>query len=88
MYKKIMSHNIVNNKIDVSNLQFEEALDQLKEIMKQLQSNEIKLQDSIAQYEKSIALKNHCEALSNNARVRIEELAQSNASDHDNGSQN
>lgn len=56
--------------------------------MKQLQSNEIKLQDSIAQYERSIALKNHCEALSNNARVRIEELAQSNASDHDNGSQN
>lgn len=81
-----MSHNSSENKLDVNHLQFEEALDQLKEIMKKLQSSEIKLQDSIEQYERSIALKNHCEALLNNARVKIEELTRDVANDNRDGS--
>ena len=68
-------------KIDVSKLQFEEALEQLKEIMKKLQSTEIKLQDAVEQYELSIALKKHCEKLLNEARVKIEELAQNSSNE-------
>ena len=60
------------SKIDnIENLSFEDALERLKLIMKNLQSNEIKLQDAVDQYEMSIALKEHCEKLLSNAKVKI-----------------
>ena len=60
---------------DISNLSFEEALEQLEAIVRTLESGEAKLDDAIGAYERGVALKNHCEAKLGEAKARIEKIA-------------
>ncbi len=59
---------------DIKNLSFEESLNELENIIKKMESGNIKLSDSVAFYERGIQLKNHCEDLLQNAKLKIEKI--------------
>lgn len=62
------------NKIDVSNLTFEQAVTELESIVARLERGDVALADSISIYERGEALKKHCETLLNAAESRIEKI--------------
>ncbi len=59
---------------DIKNLGFEESLAELESIIKKMESGEVKLSDSVAFYERGVALKNHCEEILKNAKLKIEKI--------------
>ena len=62
--------------VDVSNLTFEEALDELRAIVEGLEKGEGKLEAAIESYERGAALKRHCEAKLREAQEKIERIVQ------------
>ena len=59
---------------DISNLSFEQALEQLEKIVSELESGQAPLERSIEIYERGAALKAHCEARLASARLRVEKI--------------
>jgi len=62
-------------KDDITKLNFEESIKQLKEIVERIEQGQIPLQDSLEQYEKGMALINHCRGVLQKAEKRIEKIA-------------
>lgn len=60
--------------VDVKEMSFEQALDELEKIVGKLESGQAPLQESIAIYERGEALKTHCEAQLKTAEARIEKI--------------
>lgn len=62
------------NKSNLEDLSFEDALTELEEIVRQLEQGRGTLDNSISAYERGTLLKKHCEDKLNNARMRVEEI--------------
>ncbi len=61
-------------KINVENLSFEDALEQLEALVRDLEGGKIKLDDAVEAYEKAITLKKFCEEKLKNAQLKIEKI--------------
>lgn len=59
---------------DIKNLSFEESLTELETIIKKMESGDVKLSQSVEFYERGIALKNHCEDILKDAKLKIEKI--------------
>jgi exodeoxyribonuclease VII small subunit len=59
---------------DISQLSFEQALEQLERIVAELESGQAPLERSIEIYERGAALKAHCETRLASARLRVEKI--------------
>ena len=59
---------------DIKNLSFEESLAELETIIKKMESGNVKLSQSVEFYERGIALKNHCEDILKDAKLKIEKI--------------
>ena len=59
---------------DIKNLSFEESLSELDNIIKKMECGEVKLSESVGLYERGIALKNHCEEILRDAKLKIEKI--------------
>ncbi|MBR1545093.1 MAG: exodeoxyribonuclease VII small subunit [Alphaproteobacteria bacterium] len=59
---------------DIKNLSFEESLSELETIIKKMESGDVKLSDSVVFYERGVALKNHCEDILKDAKLKIEKI--------------
>ena len=59
---------------DLKELSFEEAIQQLETIVRELESGRIKLDDAVTAYEKAISLKQLCESKLSAAKLKIEKL--------------
>lgn len=59
---------------DVSQLRFDQALDELRGVVAQLEQGGLPLEDSIALYERGAALHEHCAHLLDGAEARIGRL--------------
>ena len=62
------------NKIDVSKLSFEQALDELEKIVNSLERGDVALDESIKIYEQGEALKSHCATLLKAAEDKVEKI--------------
>ncbi|RLS47089.1 MAG: exodeoxyribonuclease VII small subunit [Planctomycetota bacterium] len=58
----------------ISNLGYEDAMQQLESIVDQLESGAISLEESLKAFERGRALSNHCRAILDNATKRIQTL--------------
>jgi exodeoxyribonuclease VII small subunit len=61
-------------KDDISKLNFEDSIKQLKDIVERIEQGQIPLQDSLEQYEKGMALINHCRGILQEAEKRIDKI--------------
>ena len=59
---------------DIKNLSFEESFTELETIIKKMENGEVKLADSVALYERGMQLKNHCEELLKQSKLKIEKI--------------
>jgi exodeoxyribonuclease VII small subunit len=59
---------------DISDLSFEQALEQLERIVSELESGQAPLERSIDIYARGASLKAHCEAKLQAARLRVEKI--------------
>ena len=66
-------------KDDISKLNFEDSIRQLKAIVEQIEQGEIPLQDSLDQYEKGMTLIKHCRTILQQAEERIEKISKEEA---------
>ncbi|MEM7412514.1 MAG: exodeoxyribonuclease VII small subunit [Myxococcota bacterium] len=62
---------------DLSELEFEGALDSLENVVDRLEAGELSLEEALATYERGVALSRRCEALLSRAERRIDELVTS-----------
>jgi exodeoxyribonuclease VII small subunit len=69
------------HKDDVSKLNFEDSIKQLKAIVEQIEQGEIPLQDSLDQYEKGMTLIKHCRTILQQAEERIEKISREEAAE-------
>lgn len=65
-----------NNKDDLSELSFEEAVKELTGIVGKIEAGDIALQDSLGQYERGMALIKHCQSTLQKAEERIEKITE------------
>lgn len=63
-----------NNNIDVGQLTFERAIEELESIVKRLEDGKVPLEESVAIYERGEALKRRCEELLRQAEARVEKI--------------
>jgi exodeoxyribonuclease VII small subunit len=56
-------------------LPFEEALAGLEEVVQRLEEGDLPLQEVLALYERGMALAGHCQALLDQAELRVTQLA-------------
>ena len=59
---------------DISDLSFEQALDQLEKIVNDLERGDVELEKSIQIYERGEALKKHCAKLLQAAEDKVEKI--------------
>lgn len=64
-----------NQKKDIAELTFEEAIAGLTDIVRKIEQGQIPLQESLDQYEKGMALIKHCRTILQKAEQRIEKIA-------------
>jgi exodeoxyribonuclease VII small subunit len=60
---------------DISKLNFEDAIKQLRTIVDKIEQGQIPLQDSLEQYEQGMALIQHCRRILQKAEKRIEKIS-------------
>ena len=65
-----------NDKNDIADLTFEQAITQLTDIVGKIEQGQIPLADSLGQYEGGMALIKHCRSLLKSAEKRIEKISQ------------
>lgn len=63
-----------NNLVDVRELSFERAIEELETIVKRLEDGKVPLEESVAIYERGEALKRRCEELLRQAEARVEKI--------------
>jgi exodeoxyribonuclease VII small subunit len=73
-----------NTLVDVKNLSFERAIEELETIVKRLEDGKVPLEESVAIYERGEALKRRCEELLRQAEARVEKIT-TDASGHATG---
>jgi exodeoxyribonuclease VII small subunit len=61
-----------------SDLNFEEALDELDHLLEQMESGKLSLEESLSQFEKGIKLTRQCQELLTQAEQKVEILVQKN----------
>jgi len=59
---------------DVTNLPFEQAIEELESIVKRLEEGKVPLEESVAIYERGEALKRRCVELLRQAEARVEKI--------------
>ena len=59
---------------EISELSFEEAMEELENVIRQLETGRIKLDEAVAVYERGVKLKNLCEEKLKTAQSKIEKL--------------
>ena len=64
-----------DDRLDISKMSFEDALEELKEIVSTLESGEGRLDEAIEAYERGASLKRHCEAKLREAQEKIEKIS-------------
>lgn len=60
---------------DINALSFEQAYDELEEVIARLESGELSLEESVMLYERGKQLSARCQALLDNAELRIQKLS-------------
>ncbi|MDI6451475.1 exodeoxyribonuclease VII small subunit [Anaerobaca lacustris] len=60
---------------EISKLNFEDAIKQLRTIVDKIEQGQIPLQDSLEQYEQGMALIQHCRQILQKAEKRIEKIS-------------
>jgi len=63
-----------SNQVDVKQLSFERAIEELESIVKRLEEGKVPLEESVAIYERGEALKRRCEELLRQAEARVEKI--------------
>lgn len=58
----------------MENLTYEQAVKKLEELVLKLEKGEMTLDETVACYDEATKLSGYCEAMLNNAKLRIEEL--------------
>lgn len=59
---------------DITNLTFEQAMQELESIVRKLEGGQVTLEVAINSYERGSALKKHCEAKLQDAKMRVEKI--------------
>jgi exodeoxyribonuclease VII small subunit len=62
------------SEIDVGQLPFERAIEELESIVLRLEDGKVKLEESVAIYERGEALKRRCEDLLRQAEARVQKI--------------
>ena len=60
--------------VDVSQLSFERAIEELESIVRRLEDGKVPLEESVAIYERGEALKRRCEDLLRQAEARVQKI--------------
>lgn len=60
---------------DINALSFERAYDELESVIAKLESGELSLEESVTLYERGKLLSARCQALLDNAELRIQKLS-------------
>jgi exodeoxyribonuclease VII small subunit len=63
-----------NTQVDVKQLSFERAIEELETIVKRLEDGKVPLEESVAIYERGEALKRRCEELLRQAEARVDKI--------------
>jgi exodeoxyribonuclease VII small subunit len=61
--------------IDISQIEFEQAMKELEDIVKVLEEGKSSLKESIALYERGAKLKKHCDNILESAQLRINQIS-------------
>jgi len=64
----------MSEKASIKDLSFEKALGELEDIVRKLESGDIELDASIKLYSKGVELKNHCDEILANAKLKVEKI--------------
>ncbi|GAJ46096.1 exodeoxyribonuclease 7 small subunit [Holospora elegans E1] len=59
----------------LASLSFEAAMKQLEEIVKKFESGGLTLEESVIAYEKGVRLRQYCDELLKNAKLRMEQVS-------------
>ncbi|MCD4830219.1 MAG: exodeoxyribonuclease VII small subunit [Anaerohalosphaeraceae bacterium] len=62
-------------KIDISELSFEDSIKKLTEIVGQIEQGQIKLEDSLDKYSEGMEMIKHCREILQKAEKRIEKIS-------------
>ncbi|WP_295897546.1 exodeoxyribonuclease VII small subunit [uncultured Bartonella sp.] len=76
-----MAEQNVND--DVSQMSFEQALDQLEKIVEKLERGDVALEESIRIYERGEALKTRCDKLLKEAENKVDKIRLSRSGEPD-----
>lgn len=60
--------------MDIDNLSYEQAYEQLEAVIADLESGELSLEQSIARYKQGQQLSTHCQKLLENAELTIQQV--------------
>ena len=63
-----------DEKEDLKNLSFEEALTKLENIVRELEGGRIKLDDAVSAYEQAVSLKKLCQEKLEKAQLKVEKI--------------
>ena len=63
-----------NTQVDVKNLSFENAIEELETIVRRLEDGKVPLEESVAIYERGESLKRRCEELLRQAEARVDKI--------------
>ena len=63
-----------NTQVEVKQLSFERAIEELESIVKRLEEGKVPLEESVAIYERGEALKRRCEELLRQAEARVDKI--------------
>lgn len=61
----------------IENMAFEEALAELEEIVRKIDTGQEDLAKAVESFERGVLLKNHCESMLQNAKLKIDKITQS-----------
>lgn len=65
---------MAEEKADISQLSFEQALKELEDIVTSLEQGDVALEESIAKYERGEKLREHCQKLLGAAEAKVEKI--------------
>ena len=58
----------------IEKMSFEEALAELEEIVNKIDTGQESLAEAVSSFERGVALKNHCEKMLKEAKLKIEKI--------------
>ncbi len=70
-------------KLEIADMNFEEALQELEIIIEKLESGEVPLEETIALYDRGSELKKHCELKLQSAEEKIQRISLSQKASED-----